>query len=126
MNTKKVNIAGQELLLYELKAKDVFDMNEFTRTAQNEENPVRVNIFVGVQTILASLRPNIEELKRYQIIKKYRFKKIINYENLILKLSVTELDELVTAVHLLGGTDIKKKVVPEDQESESAEKLARG
>lgn len=118
MNTEKVNIAGKELILFERRAKDVLDLADFLKTSAHEGS---INIFVGVQILLASLRPNLERLKWYQIIKKRQLKNIISYEYLTLHLSVIELDELVSAVYLLEGVDVKKKVVQE-MENESVEK----
>jgi len=124
MNTKKVNIAGKELTLYERRAKDVLDLADFLKNSQ-KDGIANINIFVGVQILMASLRPNIENLKWYQIFEKRRLKRIISYEYLILSLSISELDELVSETYLLEGIDTKKKVIPEP-ESESAEKSQAG
>lgn len=125
MKTGKINIAGKELTLYERRAKDVLDLADFLKSSQSEGSAVS-NIFIGTQIIIASLKPNIEKLKWYQFLKKYRLKKIINYKFLINNLSVSELEELMNKVYLLEGIDTKKKVNTADPESKLAEELERG
>jgi len=125
MKTKKINIAGHDLLLYERSAKDVLDLADFIQS-QNGESAAKVNLFIGVQTLLASLKPNLKKVKWFRFIKKYKLKKIISYQFLFLYFSISELDAVVTDIHLLEGNDIKKKVMEMGQENESAGKSQPG
>lgn len=108
-NREKVTIKGQELFLYERNAKDVLDILELIKS--KEEFDMTENIFVNVQVLLSSLRPNFDSLKWFQILKRFKLKKMFTYKWFANNLSISEISSLSLIVSRLEGADNKKKVV---------------
>lgn len=139
MRTKKINIDGKEITLFERTIGESEDLENFMKTTSFANTGINTNIYYAISLLRSALKSNIPakpiKPKWYHFLKKRRWKELIkpineledfiSYKNLREKLSINDLDELVKEVYLLEGIDVKKKV-DQEAESESEEKSESG
>lgn len=118
-NTTEIFVLNEKFLLSERYAEDVNALAEYARGKEVDRIE---SLSQAVMTVIASLKYNYTLLKWYQLIKRYKLKKLTNQSYLIKHLSERNIYDLACRVLELEGVDTKKKVttekipVPESQE----------
>lgn len=114
--TETIELFGYKLQLCERKAVDVNKMLLFS--SQSSEKNYFSYLFQNAVVIADALSINLKKLKWYQFWKRYQFKKLLSYKNLVDKLSQDQLTKLAEKVYQLEGLDSaesKKKVKTETE-----------
>lgn len=113
-NRESIFVKGQRLFLYERNAKDVLDMVDFINKKESFDSVD--SVFLNTQMIIQSLKLNLNELKWFQFLKRYKLNKMFTYKYISQNLSVREITEISLTVSSLENQDLKKKVVSESEE----------
>jgi len=108
-NTKPISLFGENVLLTERSAYDVILMNNFAN--KNKDNHIGKSLFELAKVVESALRYNIEILKWYQFIKRFRYKRKFNQNYLLKHLgNSTELPDLAKQVMKLEGIDVEAEI----------------
>lgn len=117
LRTKDIEIFGFGLKLYERTAKEVYDLIEIIKADNEAHTPLTSYIYAAMM-INQSLKPNLNNLKWYQIFKYFKIKKIIEPKYLIKNLSFNQINELADSINSLELFDSDKKKMKGSQSVE--------
>lgn len=132
-NTKEVEILGEQVVLSERSAQDIFTFLEMVNDLDKQKIPIKgatdeqdeyfKGIYINAYIIETSLSYYYYGLKFYQIFKKIRLKRKLRRKNLIDKLSVNQLTDYAKIIVSdleglnIDGGQIKKKDNPKSDET---------
>ena len=109
----QVELFGKTVLISERTALAVNTLSEYS--AKNSNGYADL-VLQNVVIVCDALKINSELLKWWQIIKKFRYKKLFSEKNIHSKLSVNTLINLAHKVLELEGVDLKKKIISDPGE----------
>jgi hypothetical protein len=108
--TKEIVFFGERVFLFERTLEQVYAFSEY---AKKQEKTTISNAYLGLLIIHDALQPNIARLKYYQILKKWKLKKMFKTNYLFKRLTQQQIESFVSLiVEDLEGN--KKKVEPEE------------
>jgi len=97
-----------------LAARSVFDVRALEEfVTNNPKKDEQINLKILLTIVQDGLKPNITGLKKWQIFKRLKLKKMFSDMYLVKNLTVQELNDLVLKVRVLEGYDPEKKKKPE-------------
>ncbi len=115
-NVKEIELFGKKLLLSERTARDVHALTEYSKKhGQNYTEAVIQSLIM----LRDGLKVNFLVLKWWQLIKRFKLKRMLRKEFLLNNLSPRLIMELSDQIYELEGVDVKdlkKKITPEVRE----------
>lgn len=105
-NIVKIELFGMKLLLSERTARDVNNLDKHLRNSKIDFQEV---ILQRIIIIRDGLKINFKLLKWWNIIRRFKLKKISNEIFLLENLSANRITELSNKIFELEGIEVKKK-----------------
>jgi hypothetical protein len=104
----QVNIAGYKATLYERTSFDVRELEDFT-IKHREKIDNKFGLLIACAKIADALAPaKLSDIKFYQVIKRFRLRKMRNTTWLMKHLSDNEIVDLVEKINTLEEAEKKK------------------
>lgn len=105
-NKEKIELFGMKLLLSERTARDVNNLDKDFRNSKNDFQEV---ILQRIIVIRDGLRINFKILKWWNIVRRFKLRKVCKEIFLFENLSPSKIIELSNKVFELEGIEVKKK-----------------